>query len=366
MKGVVRSKGPWLHRFAIRVLTVVFGLLVFWLLEFVVEDLRTGPRPDRRAIEQQYVDPALVARRDAAETEIRRLQRQIDNQKENREVLAASLRSLEQTKNQMIELQRLTIEKRGTGAEKQQADITGILNRLLEIQKKDQDLIQALTALVEKKQDLESKQAQRDAELKQQRQAAQDQYDRTFQQRQLTSAALQLAVLVPLLGIVTVLSFRKRTSIYFPFFLAFGLAALAEVAIVVHEYFPSRYSKYVLLGAVILAVAWVLVHFIRSIAFPKAQWVLTQYREAYERFLCPVCEYPIRTGPRRYLFWTRRTVKKPLAAGEGGQSEEPYVCPACGSRLWEPCAACEKIRHTMLPHCLHCGAEKPVESPPGS
>src|SRR5439155_13089901 len=120
----------------------------------------------------------------------------------------------------------------------------------------------------------------------------------------------QLAVLLPLLGVAAFLVIKKRSSIYFLLYLAFGGATLLKIGLVIHEYFPSKYIKYVLIGAMLLAVGRLLIHFIRTIAFPKVQWLLKQYREAYERFLCPVCEYPIRVGPRRFLFWTRGTVNK--------------------------------------------------------
>lgn len=129
----------------------------------------------------------------------------------------------------------------------------------------------------------------------------------------------------------------------------------------VHEYFLSRYIKYVLIGGLLIVVVRLLVYFIRTIAFPKTQWLVKQYREAYERFLCPVCEYPIRIGPRRFLFWTRQTVNKvPVPAGDGGGEEESYSCPSCGSTLFEECSVCNNIRHGLLPHCRHCGAEKEI------
>ena len=83
-----------------------------------------------------------------------------------------------------------------------------------------------------------------------------------------------------------------------------------------------------LILSLLLAVAGLLTYFIRTIAYPKMQWLVKQYREAYERFLCPVCEYPIRTGPRRFLFWTRRTVNKIVVPMERGDQEEVYTCPS--------------------------------------
>jgi predicted RNA-binding Zn-ribbon protein involved in translation (DUF1610 family) len=140
--------------------------------------------------------------------------------------------------------------------------------------------------------------------------------------------------------------------------LAFAGATLLKVGLVIHEYFPYGFSKYVLTIALLLVVGRVLVYLIRTIAFPKLSGLLKQYREAYERFLCPVCEYPIRIGPRRFLYWTRRTVNKLVVPSEAEGKEECYTCPACGSQLFEECASCHRIRHALLPHCAHCGAEK--------
>ncbi|NLF23697.1 MAG: hypothetical protein GX590_11140, partial [Lentisphaerae bacterium] len=61
----------------------------------------------------------------------------------------------------------------------------------------------------------------------------------------------------------------SSSSIYFPLFMAFGAATLIKVALVVHEYFPSKYFKYILIGGLLIVVARLLIYFIRTIAFPK-------------------------------------------------------------------------------------------------
>ena len=94
-------------------------------------------------------------------------------------------------------------------------------------------------------------------------------------------------------------------------------------------------------------------------------YLVRQYREAYERFFCPVCDYPIRRGPLKFVFWSRRTIKHlhfppqtpPLA-------DEPYTCPACGTLLFEKCAVCGNVRHSLLPICSHCGSAKDVAAAP--
>jgi len=98
------------------------------------------------------------------------------------------------------------------------------------------------------------------------------------------------------------------------------------------------------------------------VAFPKTDWLLKQYREAYEAFLCPMCSYPIRRGPLKYMSWTRRTIKKMTAqaAASGNVADEPYVCPMCSTRLYEECENCRAVRHSLLPSCQKCGQLRPL------
>jgi predicted RNA-binding Zn-ribbon protein involved in translation (DUF1610 family) len=114
-----------------------------------------------------------------------------------------------------------------------------------------------------------------------------------------------------------------------------------------------------LILACLAVVLRVLVYLLKMIAFPKRDWLLKQYREAYEAFLCPICDFPIRRGPLKYMFWSRRSIRKvripPLPQAE---AEEPYTCPMCGYALFEKCPTCQAIRHSLLPACEKCGAEK--------
>ena len=217
--------------------------------------------------------------------------------------------------------------------------------------------------MLEHKQELVRAKDLTEQEINKQRQPARNEYNALSRKHRQNLAFLQLAILLPILLAAVIVIIRKRSSIYFPLFLAFGAATLIKVFLVVHAYFPSKYFKYILIGGLLLVVARLLIYFIRSIAFPKTEWLVRQYREAYERFLCPVCEYPIRIGPRRFLFWTRRTVNKvviPTERADRPDQEEKYTCPSCGSELFEECSSCHKIRHSMLPHCSHCGAGKEI------
>lgn len=361
MKADSKSKGTWMHRFAIRLFTFVLAVLIFWALGFLVDDIRSIPGPDYKTIEKQHLDKNLVAKRDALEKQISGLTRQIENQTEKQRVVGDSSRNLQQTINQLIELQKLGMQKSIAFSETEQANFTSSLELFLDNQKKYQELSQTVSDMLGQKQGLVREKEQVEQEIERQRQPARDEFDKLNEKHRLKLASIQLAILLPILVVAAGVIIKRRSSIYFPLFLAFGSATLIKVALVIHEYFPSKYFKYILIGTLLIVVARLLVYFIRAIAFPKTQWLLKQYREAYERFLCPVCEYPIKTGPRRFLFWTRRTVNKIVVPAGQGEQEEKYTCPSCGSALFEECLSCHKIRHAMLPNCSHCGNVKEIK-----
>lgn len=57
-----KTKGPWIHRLAIHFFTVVLAIIVFWLLGFLVGDIRSIPGPDYNEVAGQNIDPAVAIR----------------------------------------------------------------------------------------------------------------------------------------------------------------------------------------------------------------------------------------------------------------------------------------------------------------
>lgn len=358
MADARKPKGSWTHRFAVRVFTVLLAVLVYWLLGFVVSDIRSVAGPDYAAIEGRHIDQELLDRQTDLSRQVGQLERQVSAEKERQNLVAESSRNLQTTINQLLELQRMSLEKSLVLSATEEANLANSLNLFLENQKRFEELNQSVVALVEQKRGLEEERRRLEREIEDRRAPAREEYERAMRTHRLKLAGFQLAVLLPLLAAAALLLLRGRRSLYFPLFLAFGAATLLKVTLVVHEYFPQRYFKYILLLALLAVVARLLVYFIRAVAVPGAQRLIRQYTEAYERFFCPVCEFPIRIGPRRFLYWTRRTVQRQAVSCEGGEAPAPYTCPACGSALYEVCPACSKIRHALLPYCEHCGAEK--------
>ena len=360
MNASSSPKGPWIHRFSIRLFTVILAILVFWALGFLVQDIESIKGPQYSEIEKKHVDQSLVEKKGSLVSEIAELNRSIENKQDEMRIVSDSSQNLQKTINQLIELQKLTVEKSVALPETEQANLSESLGHFLESQKRYQEHSTELSAFTDRKPNLEAEKLEVEAQIKEQSLPAQHEYQNLLEKHNLRLAMFQLLILLPLLGIGAFLIIKKRGSIYFPLFLGFGSAVLLKASLVIHAYFPSRYFKYVLVIGLLFAVVKLMIYFIRVVAFPKAQWLTKQYREAYERFLCPVCEYPIRTGPRKYLFWTRRTVNK-IILPKDSEEEKPYSCPACGTVLFDECSACRGIRHALLPHCQHCNAEQEVK-----
>ncbi len=360
MRERQKPKGPWINRFAIRFLAVILAVVLFWFLGFLVEDIKSIRGPKYDEVEKRHVEQSLVERKETLDKQITDLNRKISNRTEEQRIVGDSSKNLQLTINQLLDLQKLGIQKNLPLSESEQSNLTASLNHFLESQKKYQELNAKISELTGQKRVLEDERRVIERQIHQQRIPAQEEFSKLSSRHRLKLAFFQLLILVPLLLIAVFLIIKKRSGIYFPFFLAFGGATLVKVGFVIHEYFPTRYFKYILIIALLLAIGRLLIHLIRTVAFPKAQWRVKQYREAYERFLCPVCEYPIRIGPRRFLYWTRRTVNKVIPQTDQ-TGEEVYTCPSCGTALFEECSSCQEIKHSLLPHCQHCGAEKEIE-----
>jgi predicted RNA-binding Zn-ribbon protein involved in translation (DUF1610 family) len=367
MTSTRKSVGPWTHRLLIYCFTGLFAVLVYWLLGFIVTDIATWPGPDYQQIEKRILDQNLIKESASLQAQIDETNRAIANRKQRQAVLRDSTSNSEKTMNQLLELQKLTLRKGVTPSADEVKALSESQRLFLTNQTKYQEMNDQIATLSEQLNNLQARQRDTQSKIEAQRPAVQEEYNRHQARHQLKLAVLKLAVLVPLLGVAVWLFFRMRASLYAPLVYGFGLALLVRVVLVIHEHFPTRYFKYILITAALLLVGGILVYLLLALAFPKLDWLLKQCREAYEHFLCPVCGYPIRRGALKYLFWTRSSLKKlAVPTSNGAMLEEPYVCPVCSTRLFEMCESCKGIRHSLLPACDHCGAEKSVKPQAGT
>jgi hypothetical protein len=356
-------RGPWLHRFLVHLFTALFGVLAYWLLGFVIDDIGSWPGPNYVEIENRLLDPELRSRAEALRKQIDETQRSIVDQQARQQILRDSTDNSQTTMNQLLEFQRLSLENDVKPTSEEQQALAESQQRFLANQAEYQQLNEALALLNEELRDLERQQLVTEEALAVARIPVTQEFEALQRRHDLSVAAVKLLVLVPLLVVAVVLFLRRRDSIYVPLVYAFGIAVAIKVMVVMHEYFPARYFKYILIITFLAIVTKALVSLVRMMAHPNRQWLLKQYREAYEAFLCPVCSYPIRRGPLKYLFWTRRSIRKLAPSISGSPSpEETYTCPSCSTPLYEECDACHGVRHSLLPTCEHCGATRSVEA----
>jgi hypothetical protein len=364
MNETPRHKGPWTHRVLIYAFSILFGILIYWLLGFVVNDIATWPGPNYRDLEKSMLDPKVTSGLETLQTQIDEANRSITSQRQRQTVLRDSTSNSERTMNQLLELQKLTLQKELKPSPEEVVTLADSQKLFLGNQAKYQEINAQIAQLNDALIDLQNQQRAAQKQLEELRKPVQEKYQKLEGQHRLKLAVLKLSFLIPMLAVAVWLFTKKRGSLYALPIYGFGLALLAKTGMVMHEHFPKRYFKYVLIGVAILLVIRILVYLLRMLAFPKVDWLLKQYRESYEHFMCPICSHPIRRGPLKHLFWTRRSLKKLRVAAEPGNApDEPYTCPVCTTRLFEECPSCHGIRHSLLPACARCGAAKNLQTP---
>lgn len=342
-------------------------MLVYWLLGFVVRDLATWPGPVYAELELRMLPSELLQETQTLRDTIASAKQAIAEQQQRQTVLRDSTTNSERTMNQLLEIQRMKLQQNTPLTEIESQALGESEQLFLANQRRYQEINEQVSALSEQLRELESRDRTAQKTLEAARLPVREEYQRLQNRHQVQVAALKLTFLVPLLAVAVWLFLKKRASAYVLLSHGFGLAVLIKVGMVMHEHFPRRYFKYVLMGVALAVVARVLVYLLRMVAHPKLDWLLKQYREAYEHHLCPLCAYPIRRGPLKYLFWNRRSVKRlRVSPSELTAAEEPYVCPACGTPLYEECPACRGVRHALLPVCARCGTQKAIEPPEAS
>ena len=350
---------PWMQRLAVVVLSAIFGVLWFWLLGFVTKDIGSLPGPGFAAVQARYLDAGLAARQTSLTENLKGIEDTIANKRQQQDILKSSADSLQNTLNQLLSIQRQNQERGVTLPAEQQQALLESQTSFLENQKQYLALNQEIAELASRQHELRKELASVSTEIDRQNASARNEHDRMMGRHRLKIAALKLTVMVPVFLISTWLLTRKRSGLFGPVVYAAFVAVFIRISLIVHEYFPRRYFKYIALAVIIAIVLRLLIYLLKRIASPKKDWIRKRHQEAYDKGICPVCGKPIRVGGAGSAAGRRRKGAAPAGQGTDACKPQAYTCPSCGTALYGPCAQCSDIRHLLLPFCEHCGSEKP-------
>ena len=359
MEATRKAKGSRGVRFFIVLLGIALGVLFFWLLSFVENDIGDIQGPDWNKIRREYVTEELDQQQNSLSKEVKTLKRKILTQGEQQQLLNNSTESLQTTIKQLLSPQKESLTKDVEFAEKRKQTLHKAQVTFLENQQKYQVYNKEIADLTQQQRAKEDSLASIKETIQTKEQDVRAEYNKLYEKHRLKVAILKLAFLVPVFLVVSFVFMKYRASAYWSLVWAVFIASFIKISLVVHEYFPAEYFKYIALLVIIVIVLRILVYLIRMIVAPKKDLLIKQYQQHYDKCICPICSKPIRTGPLRFIGGLGKKARA-LSGQSVNVTQQVYSCPSCGEELYGKCDKCGNIRHTLLPYCEHCGTEKSV------
>jgi len=353
-----KTRGSWGIRFFILLLSVVFGILFYWLLNFITKDIGTMEGPQYHAVRARYVNADDDQQRSQLQQELQHIERQLQNVREKQRNLDDSVSNLRSTMDQLLSLQRESLAKNIEFSEQSWLTLQKSQDAFLDKQKQAEQYIQQVTDLTTRKQETEDKLTAVGEKIKLSERDAQVELQQLEKQHIWKIAAIQLGILVPISLVISWLFMKYRTSTYWAIVWAAFIAVFIKLLLVVNDVFPKPYFKYIVLLVILAIVIRILIYLIRMIIAPKKELLIRQYQQDYDKHICPICSKPIRIGLLRYAGGLRKKTTLVLGQEKDALAGQVYTCPSCGTNLYDKCDSCGQIRHTLLPYCEHCGKEK--------
>jgi len=353
MDAKPKAKGSWGIRLFIAILGIILGILLFWLLGFITKDIGDLPGPGFAEMRKKYVDSTVDEKQKLLSEQVEVTEKQIGAINREQRILRDSSKNLQNTINQLA---------RAAGKFDSSVEITQIIKKsqaaFLEKQTKYEENNEKIFELTQQLNEKESDLAAVKKAIEKQEDAARKEYSGLRKKHRLKVAAIKLAVLLPIFIVVSILFLKRRSWAYRSIVWAAFIAAFVKIAFVVHEYFPREYFKYIAILVVIAIVLGILIRLIKRVVRPKKELLVKQYQQNYDKHVCPVCSKPIRTNQLAFSALSALRKKSSLVTEMQSETQQEYSCPSCGTKLYEKCQNCEGIRHSLLPYCLSCGAEK--------
>jgi predicted RNA-binding Zn-ribbon protein involved in translation (DUF1610 family) len=356
------TSAPTFLRWGIYFLATLLTFLLIWLLGFLLADIGNLKGPDFSDVSRRHVNTAMSDRAAALEKQMGEIDIQVTRQREIQQNLQQSMNNARETMQQMMSLHRLSLEQKVTPSETEREALATSQKRFLDAQERFEQANDAISKSNQAKYDLGLELKSVRLALENQRQPAQQEFERLFRQHRFKVASLKLVLIVPLFLLASWSIYRFRESPYRPILFVGLIATFWKLGTVMFEHFPREFFKYIAISAGILIALVFLVWMARRSVRPSRMTQLKRFREAYSAHHCPICDHPIARGILKYAVWTRKgpRLSNPGSVVSGLEEDSPYACPSCGTRLFEKCEQCGSARHSLLPYCDGCGREKTV------
>lgn len=339
---------------------VMLAVLLIWLMGMALHDIGSFREVRRDTYEAQQIPREQVDLQRSLQRKIDVIKRKSQSEREQANLKKEQAETAKQTLTSLVQLERADVEKGVPVSEERQAAVNAAQQRLLDAQDAHNKRIESIAALSAEQADLAAQLRDVDADIQKGRNRANQLYYDEMRKLHFQAGMLKILILLPVVAVAGWFFAKKRKTPLAPIAWSVGAAVLWELISVIHMHFPNKLGKYVFLLTAVLVVLRLLMMLIRSAIRPSVNTLVKRYREAYRKAQCPVCGYPMAIGKAPFarmaqLLATKRfTVAAPAEAG----TERPYTCPSCGEPLFEECADCGKLRHSLLPSCTHCGATK--------
>jgi hypothetical protein len=176
--------GPWTHRLLVYTFSLLFGLLVYWLLGFVVRDIGTWPGPSYDEVQRQMLDAPLLEELESLRLQIEETNRTITDFRQRQEVLRDSTANSERTMNQLLELQRLTLQKGMVSSAEEQQALAESQKLFLANQTRYQQINEQIATLSEQLRELERRQRDAQRVVDTRREPIQQEYQARYSRHQ--------------------------------------------------------------------------------------------------------------------------------------------------------------------------------------
>lgn len=315
-----------MKKFVIYGLSILLGILFYWVLGFMLDDMTQWPGLKAETYLAPIKHSQLQLSQNKLGKQIEQLQKQVSDTKSQQDILKENMKNTQSILNQIMDMQKLQAGKKQANAAtlvdtfKKNTDV--FLSQQNQLQQYNQSLAQLNSQLLP----LQNARENNSKKLYKI-------YDKAQEKYAFKIGLIQIGILLVLLLITSFIVRKRAGSPYRLIWWAINISVVVKIFFVIHDYFPSRYFKYILIAALIVAVWFALVKLIKHQLSPGKK----QFRAGYAKFLCGVCQFPIRR-----------------------KDNETYRCPDCGTQLFEKCQNCQGIKHSLLPYCEHCGVSSNI------